>query len=95
MSRLWGQFNQLELPVWLRKPALGLYVWMFNCTLEDAAVQDLKRYRNLSEFFRRRLRAGIRPIDGAHILVCVVHVIQIVLHNYCQTFCRISSRTNL
>jgi phosphatidylserine decarboxylase len=68
MSRLWGQFNQLELPLWLRRPSLRLYIWMFGCSLQDAAVQDLSQYRNLSEFFRRVLRPGIRPIDGAHIL---------------------------
>ena len=71
MSRLWGQFNQLEIPKWLRKPALSTYIWMFNCSLSDAAVQDLNQYRNLSEFFRRELRAGIRPLDGAHVLVGV------------------------
>jgi hypothetical protein len=66
---MWGQFNQLELPSWLRKPAFSLYIWMFNCSLEDAAVQDLKSYRNLSEFFRRELKPGIRPLDGSRILV--------------------------
>ena len=71
MSRLWGQFNQLVLPNWLRRPALRLYIWMFGCCLEDAAVQDLTKYRNLSEFFRRNLRPGIRPIDSAQILVSV------------------------
>ena len=70
MSRLWGQFNQLELPTWLRKPALSLYIWLFGCSLDEAAIQDLKHYRNLSEFFRRHLRPGIRPIDRAHIVVC-------------------------
>ena len=71
ISRLWGQFNQLVLPTWLRRPALRLYIWMFGCRLEDAAVQDLTKYRNLSEFFRRNLRPGIRPIDSTQILVSV------------------------
>jgi len=69
MSRLWGQFNQLELPTWLRRPAFRLYIWLFGCCLEEAAVQDLSKYRNLSEFFRRTLRPGIRPIDPARELV--------------------------
>jgi len=69
ISRLWGQFNQLELPTWLRRPAFRLYIWLFGCRLEDAAVQDLTKYRNLSEFFRRNLRPGIRPIDPARVLV--------------------------
>jgi len=69
ISRLWGQFNQLELPKWLRYPAFRLYIWLFGCCLEEAAVQDLSKYRNLSEFFRRNLRPGIRPIDHSQILV--------------------------
>jgi phosphatidylserine decarboxylase len=68
ISRLWGKFNQMELPEWMRVPAFNLYIWMFGCSLDDAAVQDLKTYRNLSEFFRRKLKPGIRPVDGAHIL---------------------------
>ena len=31
--------------------------------MEEAAVRDLKRYKNLSEFFSRRLRTGARPVD--------------------------------
>ena len=69
ISRLWGRFNQLELPTWLRRPAFRLYIWLFGCRLEDAAIQDLTKYRNLSEFFRRNLRPGIRPIDSTQILV--------------------------
>ena len=30
ISRLWGQVHQMELPVWLRGPALGLYIWLFQ-----------------------------------------------------------------
>ncbi len=43
--------------------------WLFQCKLHEASVTDLRRYRNLSEFFRRTLRPGVRPVDGAHVLV--------------------------
>uniref|UniRef100_A0A0B6ZFD2 Phosphatidylserine decarboxylase proenzyme, mitochondrial n=1 Tax=Arion vulgaris TaxID=1028688 RepID=A0A0B6ZFD2_9EUPU len=66
MSRLWGRFNQLELPVFLRKPLLGLYIWMFGCNLQEAEIEDLKLYRNLGEFFRRQLKSHVRPIDVEH-----------------------------
>ncbi|CAD5121843.1 DgyrCDS10311 [Dimorphilus gyrociliatus] len=65
LSRWWGAFHSLELPVWLRTPAFKLYIWMFGCKLDEAKVQDLRRYRNLCEFFRRSLKPGIRPVDGA------------------------------
>ncbi|KAL8560798.1 hypothetical protein ACOMHN_061833 [Nucella lapillus] len=68
MSRLWGRFNQLELPVFLRLPLLSLYIWMFGCRLDEAEIEDLRHYRNLGEFFRRQLKPHVRPIDDDHVL---------------------------
>ncbi|CAH1801416.1 unnamed protein product [Owenia fusiformis] len=62
MSRAWGKFNSLDLPMWLRQPAYKLYIWMFDCKLEEAAIEDLKHYKNLGEFFRRSLKPNVRPI---------------------------------
>ena len=45
------------------------YVKSFDVKLEEADIQDLKRYRNLGEFFRRRLRPGCRHIDSYSALV--------------------------
>lgn len=63
MSRAWGKFNELDLPVSLRKPLLGLYVWMFGVNMHEAQDEDLKNYRNLSEFFRRQLKPEARILD--------------------------------
>ena len=68
-SRLWGYVNSLELPVWLRGPVYRTYIWAFGCDLDEAAIRDLTHYRNLGEFFRRRLRPGVRPVDSNHSLV--------------------------
>lgn len=68
MSRLWGRFNEIELPVFLRRPLLGLYIWLFGCRLDECEVEDLKQYRNLGEFFRRQLKPGCRPINDDHVL---------------------------
>ena len=68
-SRLWGYVNNLELPVWLRGPVYRTYIRMFGCNMEEAAVRDLEHYRNLGEFFRRRLRPDVRPLDSSHSLV--------------------------
>jgi len=70
ISRLWGQMNSIDLPEWLRAPVLGLYVWAFDCNLEEAAVRDLTHYQNLGEFFRRRLRNGARPVNKSSLVVC-------------------------
>ena len=69
ISRLWGRFNQIELPVFLRRPLLSLYIWMFGCRLDEAEVEDLRHYKNLGEFFRRELKPHVRPIDDDHVLV--------------------------
>ena len=63
MSRAWGKFNEMDLPVSLRKPLLGLYVWMFGVNLREAEDENLKNYRNLSEFFRRQLKPDARILD--------------------------------
>ncbi|GFO09861.1 phosphatidylserine decarboxylase proenzyme, mitochondrial [Plakobranchus ocellatus] len=68
ISRLWGRFNQVDLPVFLRRPLIGLYVWLFGCDLKEALEQDLRSYRNLGEFFRRQLRHDVRPVDDTHVL---------------------------
>lgn len=68
-SRLWGQVNDKNLPQSLRTPLLGLYVWLFGCDVSEAAIEDLRHYKNLQEFFKRQLKPEVRPIDKHHALV--------------------------
>ncbi|XP_028680328.1 phosphatidylserine decarboxylase proenzyme, mitochondrial isoform X1 [Erpetoichthys calabaricus] len=69
LSRAWGRLNQVELPMWLRKPVYSLYIWTFGVNMKEAAVEDLQHYRNLSEFFRRKLKPQARPVCNSH---CVI-----------------------
>ncbi|KAL8180628.1 UNVERIFIED_CONTAM: hypothetical protein K2H54_029934 [Gekko kuhli] len=69
LSRAWGRLNSVELPNWLRKPVLNLYIWTFGVNMKEAAVEDLHHYRNLSEFFRRKLKPQARPICGIHSVI--------------------------
>lgn len=62
-SKAWGWVNALELPEWSRKSVLGLYVRTFGCNMAEAEVEDLNKYRCLSELFRRSLKEGVRPVD--------------------------------
>lgn len=84
MSRLWGRFNELELPIFLRRPLLSLYIWMFGCRLDEAEVEDLRHYRNLGEFFRRQLKPDVRPIDDNYVLVKTFYLLDIV--KFCVFF---------
>lgn len=69
LSRAWGRLNQVELPHWLRRPVYSLYIWTFGVNMKEAAVEDLHHYRNLSEFFRRKLKPQARPVSGLHSVV--------------------------
>ncbi|XP_069789205.1 phosphatidylserine decarboxylase proenzyme, mitochondrial isoform X4 [Narcine bancroftii] len=69
LSRAWGRLNQVELPIWMRKPVYNLYIWTFGVNMKEAAVEDLQHYRNLSEFFRRKLKPQARPVCDSH---CVI-----------------------
>jgi phosphatidylserine decarboxylase len=69
ISRLWGKFNAIELPVFMRAPGYKLYSWIFGCRLDELKEPDLTKYRNLAEFFSRELRPGARIIDPTAELV--------------------------
>ncbi|XP_035533970.1 phosphatidylserine decarboxylase proenzyme, mitochondrial-like [Morone saxatilis] len=69
LSRAWGRLNGVELPTWLRKPVYSLYIWTFGVNMQEAAVEDLHHYRNLGEFFRRRLKPAVRPLCASSCLI--------------------------
>ncbi|XP_068190704.1 phosphatidylserine decarboxylase proenzyme, mitochondrial isoform X3 [Antennarius striatus] len=69
LSRAWGRLNGVELPTWLRKPVYSLYIWTFGVNMQEAAVEDLHHYRNLSEFFCRRLKPAVRPLCASSCLI--------------------------
>ncbi|KAJ2615680.1 phosphatidylserine decarboxylase 1 [Coemansia sp. RSA 1365] len=63
MSRLFGSFNEMEIPRVLRKPLLHVYAWIFGCNLSEMKDPDLSHYPNLSTFFYRELCPEARPVD--------------------------------
>lgn len=65
LSRWWGHIHtDYDLPLWLRKPVYGLWTRVFGCKLDEMEAGSLDEFRNLNAFFTRRLRPGVRPIDG-------------------------------
>ncbi|KAG9465504.1 hypothetical protein GDO78_018184 [Eleutherodactylus coqui] len=68
LSRLWGLVNDVNLPRWLRRPLLSLYVWAFSVNMQEAEVEDLNRYRNLGELFRRPLKPSARTISSQYLV---------------------------
>lgn len=71
ISRLWGQFNSLTLPVWLRPWSFKLYSSLFGANLDEMLDPNLENYENLSQFFYREIKPESRPIDfGENVIVC-------------------------
>ncbi|XP_053552514.1 phosphatidylserine decarboxylase proenzyme, mitochondrial [Bombina bombina] len=62
LSRLWGLLNDVRLPRWLRRPLFSIYIWAFSVKMEEAEEEDLNRYQNLGELFKRPLKPAVRPI---------------------------------
>lgn len=69
VSRLWGSFNSITLPVWMRPYAFRFYAYLFGVNVREAADENLKNYANLGEFFYRELKPGARSIASS-LLVC-------------------------
>ena len=63
LSRAWGWMHAIELPTPLRAPLYKLWTYLFDCNLSEMAESDLKSFPNLSAFFIRHLREGVRPIS--------------------------------
>ncbi|PBP24390.1 phosphatidylserine decarboxylase [Diplocarpon rosae] len=63
ISRIWGKFNELEIPYYLRVPGFKLYSYVFGVNLSEVSESDLHVYPNLASFFYRTLKPGARPLD--------------------------------
>ncbi|KAM8962100.1 phosphatidylserine decarboxylase proenzyme, mitochondrial-like [Pelodytes ibericus] len=77
LSRLWGLLNEVSLPRWLRWPLFSIYIWAFSVNMAEAEEEDLNRYRNLGELFRRQLKPTVRPIALHNVVSpcdgCILH----------------------
>ncbi|KAK6346255.1 phosphatidylserine decarboxylase 1 [Orbilia blumenaviensis] len=69
LSRLWGKFNEIPLPVMFRPFGFKLYAFIFGVNISEAKNQDLTSYRNLAEFFYREIDPAARPIDKSSAVV--------------------------
>lgn len=63
LSRLWGRFNELTIPYYLRIPGFKLYSFIFGVNMDEIQEQDLHNFPNLASFFYRTLKPGVRPLD--------------------------------
>ena len=57
------------MPIWMRKPCINLYSYIFSCNLDEIEINDLSQFKTMSEFFRRSLKPYLRLIDQKSCLV--------------------------
>ncbi len=62
-------------------PKAYFYFRLFGCNMQEAAIQDLQHYRNLAEFFKRRLKPNVRPVDQKNTMVSVKSLLIVVKCN--------------
>ena len=70
LSRQWGIIAHTRLrPHFLNTLLIYLYVWLFDCKVEEAQIGDLSKYPSLGAFFTRKLKNGVRPVDPDTLVV--------------------------
>lgn len=69
ISRLMGWITRLYLPVFLRAWIFRFYIKAFACQAHEMFNEDLNSYRTISDFFRRKIKMDLRPIDRLSPLV--------------------------
>ena len=63
LSRTVGLLMRVPLFWPVRRPVLRAFAKAFRIRVEDAE-RDLGTYRSMDDFFTRRLKAGLRPVQG-------------------------------
>ncbi|CAO1405166.1 unnamed protein product [Diamesa tonsa] len=64
MSKCWGWLADCQVPTSMRPTVYGLYSSTFGVNLQEAAIEDLKHYRSLAEFFARSIKDNCRTIES-------------------------------
>ena len=79
LSKYAGVLSHKKLPEWFRPLILGLYCKLFNVNMSEALDSDLKSYQSLNEFFRRKLKPEVRPIDvQAELGIILIHFMTVL-----------------
>lgn len=73
LSRNWGILAHTQFrPHFINTLIIYLYIWLFDCKLDEASCDNVSKYRSLGEFFVRTLKPGARHIQESTDLVSPV-----------------------
>lgn len=81
LSRAWGYLADCHLPVWMRKPVINSYSYLFDCNLNEALESDVDKYETFNKFFSRKLKPGLRQLDSNAAVVIVIIFVEISNQN--------------
>jgi len=63
LSRFAGKVLNTTIPERYRARVYKSYAKSFNCNLDEMLDEDLTHYRSIAEFFYRKIKPNLRPID--------------------------------
>ena len=62
LSALMYRLARCEWPLW-KNYCIRIFIWKFNVNMAIAAQEDPKSYQHFNDFFTRRLKPAVRPIE--------------------------------
>jgi len=62
LSRGWGWLADVEYPGPFKYLAVWLFATLAKCDRSEAEFESVFEYKTISQFFRRRLKPGVRPV---------------------------------
>jgi phosphatidylserine decarboxylase len=75
LSRFTRFLTSIYIPIFLRNAVLGTFAKQFGVNLDESEY-PLKYYHSFNNFFTRKLKVGVRPLDKALVVSPVDAVIQ-------------------
>ena len=63
-SRNWGLLAHTQFrPHFINTLIIYFYIWLFDCQIQEAENEIVSQYKCLGEFFPRKLKSDVRPVD--------------------------------
>ena len=63
ISRFSGKLLNLNIPEKYRAKVYRAYAKKYGCNLDEMLDEDLTHYKSIAEFFYRKIKPEVRPID--------------------------------
>jgi len=75
LSRFAGKILSTTIPEKLRPKIYKAYAKKFGCNLDEMLDEDLTHYKSIAEFFYRKIKPEVRPVNRKVDLVPIFIII--------------------